>query len=127
MNSAGLSSICQGTNGLNGSALRAILSTCGAALTLALAPDVGDAVPVPVCVHAPRSSAAMAAHMTGHPVFRANMNLSLQRKADADDRVEFASASPRACACAVGASVRIITVPRARWPLYRVPQTLVRR
>src|ERR1700737_4672657 len=96
MNSAGLSSICQGTNGLNGSALRAILRRCGAAL--ALAPGVGDCVLVPLCVHAPRSSAATTAHMTGHRVLPANMNLSLQRKADADDRVEFASASPlRSC------------------------------
>src|SRR5438876_12199371 len=125
MNSAGLSSICPGPNGLNGSAVRASLSTFDTGLVLA--PGDGDCVPVPVCVHALRTSAAMAAAMTGHPVLRANMNLSLQRKADADDRVEFASASPRACACAVGASVRIITVPRARWPLYRVPQTLVRR
>src|SRR2546423_1043465 len=47
MNSAGLSSICHGTNGLNGSALRAILRTFDAGL----APGVGD-VPVPVVVGA---------------------------------------------------------------------------
>jgi hypothetical protein len=50
-----------------------------------------------VGAHALRSSAAMVAAMTGHRAFRANMNLSLQRKAVADDRIEFASASPRAC------------------------------
>src|SRR2546430_962796 len=95
MNNAGLSSICHGTNGLNGSAFRAILKT----LDAALAPGVGDPVPVVVVgAHALRSNPAMAAAMTGHRAFRANMNLSLQRKADVDDRVEFASASPRACA-----------------------------
>src|SRR6266480_2381249 len=97
MNSAGLSSICHGTNGLNGSALRAIRRT----VVAGLAPGVGDAPPVVVVgAHALRSSPVMAAAMTGHRAFRANMNLSLQRKADVDDRVEFASASPRACACA---------------------------
>src|SRR5256885_2502857 len=111
MNSAGLSSICHGTNGLNGSALRAILRTFDAGL----APGVGD-VPVPVVVgaHALRSSPAMAAAMTGHRTLRANMNLSLHRKADADDRVEFASASPARVLAPAGARVRIIRVPQTR-------------
>src|SRR5919198_3435173 len=72
MKSAGLSSICQGTNGLNGSAFRAILSTFGPVL----APGVGDPVPVPVCVQAARTSAPMRAGTTGHQVFRLNMSLS---------------------------------------------------
>src|SRR2546423_6536033 len=95
MNSAGLSSICHGTNGLNGSALRAILRTFDAGL----APGVGEVPPVVVVgAQAPRSRPAMAAAMTGHRAFRANMNLSLQREPDADDRLEFASASPpRVC------------------------------
>src|SRR6266566_6861113 len=123
MNSAGLSSICQGTNGLNGSALRAILSTfeTGLVLALGLVPGVGDPVPVPVCVHALSTSAAMAAAMTGHPIFLANMNLSLQRKADADDRVEFASASPRACACAGWRECP--HYPRSAGPLASIPRT----
>src|SRR5438034_3849770 len=123
MNSAGLSSICQGTNGLNGSALRAILSIfeTGLVLALGLVPGVGDPVPVLVGAHALRSSPAMAAAMTGHRVIRANMNLSLQRKADADDRVEFATASPRACACA-GWRERS-HYPRSAGPLAPVPRT----
>src|SRR2546426_552572 len=85
MNSAGLSSICQGTNGLNGSALRAILSTfdTGLVLALALAPGVGDPVPVLAGAQALRSRPVMAAAMTGHRAIRGNMNLSLQEKADA--------------------------------------------
>src|SRR6266566_2256976 len=119
MNSAGLSSICHGTNGLNGSAWRAILSTFDTGLVLA--PGDGDCVPVPVCVHALRTSAAMAAAMTGHPVLRANMNLSLQRKADADDRVEFASASPRACARAAWRERS--HYPRSAGPLASIART----
>jgi hypothetical protein len=68
-----LSSICQGTNGLNGSALRAILSTCGPALATGW--FVAD--PVPVWVHALTNSSATTANATGRLVFRANMNLSL--------------------------------------------------
>jgi hypothetical protein len=89
--------------------LRAIRRTFDAGL----APGVGDPAPVLlVGAHALRTSAAMAAAMIGHPVFRTNMNLSLQRKADADDRVEFASASPRACSHRLMRVVRII----ARFP-----------
>ena len=103
MNSAGLSSICQGTNGLNGSAFRAIRSTFEAAL----APGVCDPVPVPVGVQAARSSAPITAAMTGHPVFRVSMNLSLQRKkltietsrvvAPRREHSEFARPPLRAC------------------------------
>src|SRR2546423_1491581 len=82
MNSAGLSSICHGTNGLNGSAWRAILKTFEAGL----APGDADDPVLVVGAHAPRSSPAMAAAMTGHRTLRANMNLFLHRKADADDR-----------------------------------------
>src|SRR6266571_1476987 len=99
MNSAGLSSICQGTNGLNGSALRAILSTfeTGLVLALGLVPGVGDPVPVLVGAHALRSSPAMAAAMRGHRVIRANMNLSLQRKADAKIALSSRRPPPRVC------------------------------
>src|SRR6266571_4574410 len=129
MNSAGLSSICQGTNGLNGSALRAILSTfeTGLVLALGLVPGVGDPVPVLVGAHALRSSPAMAAAMRGHRVIRANMNLSLQQKADAKIALSSRRPPPARVPAPAGASVRIIPVPRARWPLYRVPHTLVRR
>jgi hypothetical protein len=53
--------------------LRAILSTFDAGL----APGVGEPVPVVVGAHALSSSAAMTADITGQPVFRKNMNLSL--------------------------------------------------
>jgi hypothetical protein len=77
MNNAGLSSICHGTNGLKGSAFRAIRSTLDAGL--ALAPGVGDEpVPVGVCVHALSRSAPITTPMTGHPILRANMKLSLR-------------------------------------------------
>src|SRR5438132_12701479 len=78
MNRVGLSSICHGTKGLNGSALRAIRRTFAPALD---APGVGDPVPLPVWVQALRSSAVVtAAAIAWHPVFRRNMNLSLPRK-----------------------------------------------
>src|SRR3981081_517728 len=69
MNSAGLSSICQGTNGLNGSALRAIFSTFGPLLALGCV--VADCVPLGA--HAPTSSTAIATPMTGHREFSANI------------------------------------------------------
>src|SRR5438477_13188516 len=118
MNSAGLSSICHGTNGLNGSALRAILRTFDAGL----APGVGD-VPVPVVVgaHALRSSPAMAAAMTGHRTLRANMNLSLHRNLMRTIVLSSRRPPPARVLAPAGASVRIIRVPRTRWPLYRVP------
>src|SRR5437660_2444460 len=65
MNSVGLSSICQGTNGLNGSALRAIFSTFGPLLALGCV--VADCVPLGA--HAPTSSTAIATPMTGHREF----------------------------------------------------------
>src|SRR5256885_6192318 len=90
MNSAGLSSICQGTKGLNGSALRAILRTFDAGL----APGVGEVPPVVVVgAQALRSNPAMAAAMTGHRAFRANMS-SPSKKPDADGRVELRRPPP---------------------------------
>jgi hypothetical protein len=109
--------------GLNGSAWRAILRTFDTGL--ALAPGVGDVVPVGVCVHALRTSAAMAATMTGHPVFRANMNLSLQRKADVtikrrglrvsavSNRVEFARTSPSTRVMTQLGRLAALSLPRA--------------
>src|SRR5438034_10797637 len=78
MNSAGLSSICQGTNGLNGSALRAIFSTFGPLLALGWV--------VAVCgtlgagAHAPISSAATTAPMTGHRVVSENIRFPSRTK-----------------------------------------------
>src|SRR2546423_15240198 len=117
MNSAGLSSICHGTNGLNGSAWRAILKTFEAGL----APGDADDPVLVVGAHAPRSSPAMAAAMTGHRTLRANMNLFLHRKADADDRAEVASASPRACACTEWRERP--HYPRSAGPLASIPRT----
>src|SRR2546430_11768872 len=101
MNSAGLSSICQGTNGLNGSALRAIFSTFGPLLALGWV----VAVCVPVGAHAPISSAATTAPMTGHRVFSEIIKSLLPDENDrgfqlvpsaASDDVGFATTSPRA-------------------------------
>src|SRR2546430_9089955 len=128
MNSAGLSSICHGTNGLNGSALRAILSTFDTGLVLALAPGVGDPPPVVVVgAHALRSSPAMAAAMTGHRAFLANMNSPSSEKLMWTIVLSLRRPPPARVLAPAGASVRIIRVPRACWPLYRVPETLVRR
>src|SRR2546426_3755362 len=124
MNSAGLSSICQGTNGLNGSALRAILSTfdTGLVLALALVPGVGDPVPVLAGAQALRSNAAMVATaMACHPVFRRNMNLSLPRKGFQNDRVESATASPpRALAPVAQADRIILGSPTSHPPIPRI-------
>src|SRR5438477_690794 len=73
MNSAGLSSICQGTKGLNGSAFLAIRRTFG---VLAVADAPGACVEAGA--HAPISSAARTVKLTarGHRLVDANMALS---------------------------------------------------
>src|SRR5439155_18442800 len=125
MNSAGLSSICHGTKGLNGSALRAIRRTFGPAFD---APGVGDPVPLPVGVQALRSSAAMAAAaMACHPVFRRNMNLSLPRKGFVNDRVESATASPPRALAPEAQATALSSVVVAPILQYRVSGRLVRR
>src|SRR5438445_4523272 len=107
MNSAGLSSICHGTNGLNGSALRAIRRTFGPALD---ATGVGDPVPVLAGAQALMSSPAIVATATAcHPVLRRNMNLSLPRKKAVENvRVESATASPPRALAPVARADRII-------------------
>src|SRR6266550_1284650 len=101
MNSVGLSSICQGTNGLNGSALRAIFSTFGPLLALGCV--VADCVPLGA--HAPTSSTAIATPMTGHREFSEFIKSLLPDENDrgfqlvpsaASDHVGFATTSPRA-------------------------------
>ena len=120
MNRVGLSSICHGTKGLNGSALRAIRRTFAPALD---APGVGDPVPLPVWVQALRSSAVMtAAAIACHPVFRRNMNLSLPRKKAVENvRVESATASPpRALAPVARADRIILGSPASHPPIPRI-------
>src|SRR6266550_3896873 len=74
MNNAGLSSICHGTNGLNGSALRAILSTFGPVVAAVAPACVAEGwLVVVVGAHAASTIVPMTTAMTGHRRFRAIM------------------------------------------------------